>query len=338
MTSRERVLKTLNHEEVDRFPKELWALAGVWMHRSEEFKEVNKLIEFDTAYAPIVYGASPYATPFTGEVGKYTDDFGSEWTVGEPGVAGEVTRPVIDDWSRLDSYKMPNEMLDNIDTSKVSEFYANTDKFVLGGSHVRPFERLQFMRGTENLFMDMAYGEASFLKLKDMLFEFECRNLEILTGLDVDQIRFMDDWGTQRALLIDPEMWREYFKPMYKKYVEIIHKGGKKAFFHSDGFIEAIYPDLIEIGVDSLNSQLFCMDAEKIIDTYGDKITFWGEIDRQFVLPFGTISDVDAAVDRIAGAVMKKHGKRTGAVAQCEWGVHDPKENVIEVFKRWDEK
>jgi len=143
----------------------------------------------------------------------------------------------------------------------------------------------------------------------------------------------MDDWGAQNSLLISPELWREFYKPLYKEYCEIIHSKGKYAFMHSDGDIELIYPDLIEIGVDAINSQLFCMDIEKLGEKYSGQIAFWGEIDRQNILPFGTAQEVRDAVDRVAKALLTR--KRTGVIAQCEWGIKDPKENIEAVFGQW---
>ena len=150
----------------------------------------------------------------------------------------------------------------------------------------------------------------------------------------VDGVSFMDDWGTQRALLISPPLWRELFKPLYREYCEILHAAGKWAFFHSDGHIAAIYPDLIEIGVDAVNSQLFCMDLEELGRRYGGQITFWGEIDRQGVLPWGTPEQVREAVRRVRRALDRGRG---GVIAQCEWGINDPYENIEAVFAAWEE-
>jgi hypothetical protein len=143
----------------------------------------------------------------------------------------------------------------------------------------------------------------------------------------------MDDWGAQGSLLISPEMWRELFKPLYKEYCDLIHAHGKRVFFHSDGFITSIIEDLIEIGVDALNSQLFCQDIEALGQRFAGRITFWGEIDRQNILPFGTPADVKAAVYRVRRAF--DHGQG-GLIAQCEWGVRDPAENIAAVFDAWD--
>ena len=115
----------------------------------------------------------------------------------------------------------------------------------------------------------------------------------------------------------------------------MIHEAGKHAWFHSDGHIAAIYPDLIEIGVDALNSQLFCMDIEDLAAKYKGKITFWGEIDRQWILPRGTVEDVKAAVRRVRRALDDGTG---GVIAECEWGVNDPRENIEAVFETWLEE
>lgn len=93
---------------------------------------------------------------------------------------------------------------------------------------------------------------------------------------------FMDDWGSMHSLLVSPDMWRARFQPLYEDYIRIAHDAGKKVFMmHSDGNITAIYEDLVEMGVDALNSQLFCMDIEELGRRFKGRITFWGEIDRQ---------------------------------------------------------
>jgi hypothetical protein len=121
---------------------------------------------------------------------------------------------------------------------------------------------------------------------------------------------------------------------MYREYCGMIHNAGKYVFFHSDGHIEAIYGDLIEVGVDAVNSQLFCMNIEELGHLYKGKVTFWGEIDRQHVLPLGTPEEVKAAVGRVRAALDDGRG---GVIAQCEWGKNNPKENIMAVFEAWED-
>jgi uroporphyrinogen decarboxylase len=334
MKSRERVKKALNFEEVDRLPRTLWALPGVTMFRKQEYDEVLKRFPGDIDCPEVRYGIGQRCKGDPAMVGHYTDAWGSVWYVGEPGVIGEVKDFPLSNWNNLDKYKLPWELLKEADFSEVNRSCNRTDKFVLAGTETRPFERMQFIRGTENLYMDLAYGNKEAYKLREMLHEFNLSEMEMWSNTDVDGVSFMDDWGSQKSLLISPAMWRELYKPLYKDYCDILHSKGKYVFFHSDGFIESIYPDLIEIGVNAINSQLFCMDIEKLGNQYAGEITFWGEIDRQNILPFGTTKDVKKAVERVAGALLKD--KRSGLIAQCEWGVNDPKKNIITVFEEWD--
>lgn len=335
MTSRERVIATLEHKPVDRLPRQLWELPAVGMFRRQDREKLDSLFEWDFCGPEVYFGNSPYVSGAPCVVGSYTDMYGNVWTVGQDGVVGEVKEPLFKDYDMLKEYKMPYEVLDDADFSKVNASCAATDKFVLAGACARPFELMQFMRGTENLFIDLALEEPKVYELRDMLHDFFLREMRMWAATDVDGVSFMDDWGTQKSLLISPETWRKVYKPLYKEYCEILHNAGKYVFFHSDGFIEEIYPDLIEIGVDAINSQLFCMDIERLGREYAGKITFWGEMDRQQILPFGSPDDVRRAVERVAAAVFRG-GIPTGVIAQCEMGAVEPLENIIALFEHWD--
>jgi uroporphyrinogen-III decarboxylase len=219
-----------------------------------------------------------------------------------------------------------------VDTDQVSAFCSRTDRFVLAGCRVRPFEQLQFIRKSENLYLDLAERPKELFVLLDRIHEFYKKELELWARTEVDALLFSDDWGGQSSLLISPVLWRKLFKPLYKEYVEIAHRSGKAMFMHSDGYITDIIPDLVEIGVDALNSQVFCMDIESLGSLFRGKITFWGEIDRQHLLPYGSPEEVRAAVGRIWSSLYD-HG---GVIAQCEFGIGAKPENVRLVFETWN--
>jgi len=335
ITSRERVIKALRFEHPDRPPRDLWTLPGIPMFHAEALAALQEAFPSDFTGPEFDYGPAERARGVPNQVGSYTDEWGCGWEVAETGVIGEVKHAPLDDWAALSSYQPPWEMLDGADFSRVNASCARTDKFVLVGASVaRPFERMQFLRGSEKLYVDLAYGTREVLQLRDLVHAYFVRELELWARTYVDGIGFMDDWGAQQRLLIAPAMWRELFKPLYAEYCSIIHGAGKFVFMHSDGHIAAIYPDLIEIGVDALNSQLFCMDIEELGRRHRGQITFWGEIDRQHILPFGTVDDVRAAVRRVHAALGDPAG---GVIAQCEWGIGVPAENVAAVFETWDE-
>jgi hypothetical protein len=324
----------LRFQYPDRAPRNLWALPGITMFRQRELDAFLDRFPGDFAGPAVVYGQGERARGVPNTVGTYVDDWGAVWEVAEAGVIGEVKHAPLEDWSALAAYRPPYEILDRADFSRVNRSCAETDRFVLAGTTVRPFERMQFIRGTEKLFIDLAYGTAEVYKLRDMVHEFFMRELELWIDTDVDAISFMDDWGTQERLLISPRMWREFYKPLYADYCRLIHSKGKAVFMHSDGHVAAIYPDLIEIGVDALNSQLFCMDIEALARDYKGKLTFWGEIDRQHLLPFGAPEQVKEGVRRVRRALDDGSG---GVIAQCEWGLDVAEQNVAAVFEAWME-
>jgi uroporphyrinogen decarboxylase len=275
MESRERVYRTLRFENPDRVPRDLWAVPGVEMFRSDELNWVaerfptditvptsstQKVVTAQSYFGEEVtdnaivfkYGKSKRLSGVAFKVGKNIDEWGCEWQVGEDGVAGEVKRPPLTDWSLLDSFTAPWELINEADWSIVDQFCENTDKFVITPWHVDPFERMQFLRGTEDLYRDIAYGSKEVLKLRDMVHAFFVKEIEYWCKTKVDGIRFSDDWGMQTGLLISPKTWRELFKPIYLEYCQMAHAAGKFVFYHSDGNISAIMPDLIEMGVDAV--------------------------------------------------------------------------------------
>jgi len=336
MTPRQRVLKALTFDSPDRVPRNISALPWVAMFAASELEALCRDFPDDLTSPAGGLGVGERRCGEVARKGSYIDDWGVTWEACEDGVTGEVKHAIIENWSVLDSYVLPWEKIKNADWDAVNrsqeENLAGERKFMLCWPDVRLFERIQFLRGTENTLMDMAYGSAEFFRLRDMIHEFNIEVFKAASKTNLDGVMFMDDWGSQQSLLISPDMWREYFKPLYRDYCDIIHRSGKKVFMHSDGKISEICQDLIEIGVDVLNSQLFCMDIEDLAKRYKGQITFWGEIDRQYVLPFGTVEDVRRAVGRVRRALDDGTG---GLIAQCEWGARNPYQNIRAVYEAW---
>ena len=330
-TSRELVYQTLNFTGPARAPRDLWTLPIAAQAHPAALAAILE------AYPPDMTGVDGFErerAPTRGDqyaIGAYTDEWGATFVSVQAGVIGEVKQPLIGDWATdVPRVHIPTAWL-TVDRDAVNRACAATDKFTLAGCNPRPFEQLQFLRGTANLYMDLTDPPPELLAFMAELHAFYCELLQVWANTDVDALRMMDDWGSQRSLLISPAMWRHYFKPMYRDYVQIAHAAGKKFFMHSDGHILAIYPELIEIGVDALNSQLFCMGVEKLAPFAG-QITFWGEIDRQRLLAFATPDEVEAAVRQV-----HEHLWRSGGcIAQCEFGAGARPENVERVFATWD--
>jgi uroporphyrinogen decarboxylase len=332
MDSRQRVIKTLTFQPPDRTPRDLWSLPYISLYRKDELESLLKEFPTDITGVQISPGWNDDQNQALAYAGRYTDEWGSIWVVAEPGVVGEVKVPIISDWSALSKFKPPWAELRKRDYSYANILRETSDKFILSECTARLFERMQFLRGTQNLFMDLAYGTQEMIQLLEMVHEYYMEDILAWCNTGVDGIMFMDDWGSKERLLIHPRTWQELFKPKYQAYVDLIHSAGKFAFFHSDGNIQQIYPDLVELGIDAINSQLFTMDIERLAEQFKGKITFWGEIDRQYLLPFGTPEEVRQGVLRIRRAMDDGHG---GIIAQCEWGKDNPMENIQAVYKAW---
>lgn len=346
MTSKERVTRALNFDHPDRTPRDLWRLPAVEMTQKEELNNLLKRIPMDIDTPEHKVGSSQrqkgqhralvpgsHGPTLMPRKGKYVDEWGSVWHVAEDGLVGEVKEPVLDDLSKIAGFSPPWEYLETTDLSKVNRYCAETDKFMLSGICARPFERMQFVRGTEKLFIDLACQTKEIFKLRDMIHDYNLKRIKMWLETDVDGILMMDDWGAQNSLLISPALWRGFFKPLYSEYCDLIHEQGKYVFFHSDGWIEDLYDDFIEMKVNAINSQLFCMNIEGLAEKYKGKIAFWGEIDRQRILPFGNVQEVTKAVYRVRRALDDGTG---GVIAQCEWGKNNRKQNIEAVFNAWN--
>lgn len=175
------------------------------------------------------------------------------------------------------------------------------------GSH---FEKAYFARGLENFLADLA-GDPDFSKdLLDMIIRKNIVMLEnILTSPHIDGILLGSDWGTQRGMLMSPAVWRELIKGGEQQEYDLVHSMKKDVFVHSCGKIDAIIPDLCEMGLDVLNPvQPECMDLNMLQDRFGSKLTFWGAISTQQTLPNGTPDEVREETRRVIGIMNQNNG------------------------------
>lgn len=332
MNSKELVQRTLEFNNNGRAPRQMWTLPWANIYYPEMVQKINRDFpsDFDGPSGYLSETPKTYGDPC--EPGEYIDEWGCKFTNIHRGVIGEIKEPLIkgEEWEDKDKLRVPRELL-TINKQKINEYCKNSDKYLMAGACPRPFEQLQFMRGTEQLYVDLMLRPDGMFDVINQMHEFYCELLTAWAQTDVDALGFMDDWGSQNTLLISPKIWEEIFKPMYRDYVEIAHRHNKKIFMHSDGNILLIMPHLIEIGVDAVNSQLFCMGLDNLKQFKG-KITFWGEMDRQHLLPSGTLDDIENAVK----AVKENLWQNGGCIAQCEFGAGANPENVYKVFETWD--
>lgn len=335
-TSRELVTRCLQWEYPERIPRDLWVLPWAANRFPETVAEINRRFPTDFVTTEYFYPASARVHGDPYQIGRYTDEWGCVFVNYQNGVIGEVKEPLVTDIRDWRKVQPPYEQLPHHPEAAkkiINEYYAHTDKFVFANCCPRPWERYQFLRGSENALVDVMMPEEGGRDLLQLIHEFYLQELEFWIKMDVDAIRFMDDWGAQHQLLIPPRIWRELFKPLYKDYCDLAHAGGKFAFMHSDGHIAEIFEDLIEIGVDAINSQLFCMNFKELEQKAKGKITLWGEIDRQHVLPSANPEDGRAAVRKVA---QHFYDPRGGVIAQFEFGAGANPATAMAIFDEWE--
>ena len=336
MNGRERVMAALEFRKPDKIPIDVWILPAAWHKYGERLEKVLAERERDIAAV-----AGPLDMGYDGryyEIGSFTDPWGSGWRNIQRGIIGEVKEPVFQEYDTIESYCPPiKQFLSEWETAKEQieaqiTGYREQGKFIMGG-WISLFERMQYLRGTEELYCDIALDEEGMHSMIAHVMDLERVYVEKWLELDVDAIGFGDDWGSQTSLLISPDKWKKIFKPLYKELIDTIKAAGRKVFFHSDGFIYDLYPEFIELGVDAVNSQLWCMGVEKVAEKYAGKITFWAEISRQTTLPKGTPQEIIECAKVLKKNLMVNGG---GLIGQSELNSDVPLENVEALLKAWE--
>ena len=168
------------------------------------------------------------------------------------------------------------------------------EKFVLGFG-ISLYERVHFIRGLENTWVDLYENPEQLGRLIDLLVEMNLFAIERYAREDVDGYIFADDWGLQNRLMISPEKWREIWKPRYSRVFRAAHDAGLMTFLHSCGNITDILDDFIEIGLDVIQmDQQENMGLENLGKRFSGRITFWCPVDIQNTMIRGSQEQVRA--------------------------------------------
>jgi uroporphyrinogen decarboxylase len=198
-----------------------------------------------------------------------------------------------------------------------------------------PLERAFAMQRMDNFLLNMAmypdFAKELLIKIADVCKALMGPFLAEL-GDHVDIIKIGDDIGTQDSLLISPQMYREFLKPIHADYIGFIKERTKaKVFFHTDGDVRPLIDDFVEIGVDILNpiqtSAGKMSDLATLKKRFGKEIVFCGGIDTHRVLPYGTPEEVRQEVRRVIGMLGEGGGYMVASVHTVMNDV--PPENVL---------
>lgn len=200
------------------------------------------------------------------------------------------------------------------------------------------FEIAWQIRRMDMLFLDFFERPELAEFLLDRITERQAEVARQVALADSDQLLLGDDVGMQDRMMMSPDCWRQWFKPRLGKVIASAKavKPDIQVWYHSDGTIQPIIEDLIEVGVTILNPvQPECMDPAWVKKEYGDRLAFWGTIGTQTTMPFGTVEDVRQEVRKRIETVGYDGGLLLAPTHVLEPDV--PWENVVALFDAIDE-
>jgi hypothetical protein len=265
-----------------------------------EFKKPERLpVVFDA------FGASDLQGVYWNQIGtgdhtqKHTyDEWGCGWSRSNVKNMGLVNEHPLNDWSKLDAFRWPDpdspafyegmeEKLDN-----PNDLYLQTSIFML------LFERMHSLRGYENTLADLYLEREKIEMLADRIVEYDLAIIKNISSRFPGMIQglcFSDDWGTEKQLMIRPALWKEFFKPRYKRMFEACRQAGWHIWMHSCGKVNDIIGGLIEIGLDVINlQQPTVLGIEDVGRNFAGKICFLSLCDIQKTLPFKDAAAIEA--------------------------------------------
>ena len=367
LSHRERVIKALSHQEPDRVPFDLGSTANSSIHLlgyqklkayfgvEAEDTIIHKMMQTVAVHESILqaldidlryvsYGASDRRPDIpVGEDG-YQDDWGVVrrkppsslyYDLVKSPLAGSITIKDIVNFPWPDpgdpgyTRGLRKRLLD---------YRENTDYAIVLRLPSVFVHTTQYLRGFEDWFIDLAADK----KLAGALFDAAAEQStamaeEILkVGGDLaDVVYTSDDMGFQNGPMVSPELYRELFKPRHKKFFDTVKKN-TSAFihFHCCGSIYKLLDDLIELGVDVIHPVQVAakdMDSKILAPEFGDRLSFWGGVDTQRVLPRGTTEEVKAEVRRRIRDFAPGGGYILAAVHDIQPDV--PVENIIAMYE-----
>ncbi|UCH33523.1 MAG: hypothetical protein JSV65_13245 [Armatimonadota bacterium] len=311
MTKRERALAALQRRQPDRTPRHIRFSPPML----ERFRERTGADDPETYYdLELTYATGPdqaaprddaltVFAPYLPDLppGTTVDAFGRAFVPGGFYHFTRIVHPLreMKYAAELDDYPWPAwpDEPSNALRAQVRKL-REEDRLVVGGGG-SIWEIAWQMRGMERLFLDMAENEPFAARVLDGITGAWCRTVRALAAAGVDMLRIVDDVGMQDRMLMSPAMWRAWLKPRLARLIQAARDINPVVFiqYHSDGWIEPIIEDLIEVGVDLLDPvQPECMDPVRIKQRFGDRLAFFGTMGTQSTFPFATPEELARVV------------------------------------------
>lgn len=237
-------------------------------------------------------------------LGKPDDPATNEWgyrleKMGD-GTMGHPTSAHLPDWDSAAGFQAP-PLREHQRMAAAPDYFAQCeDRYRLASLDLSGFTVYTLLRGFENSMADFLLEPERFAWLMDMICDFECQLMAMVARHGFHGIHFADDWGTQSGLMISPRLWRELFKPRYRRQFNHAHQLGLDTWFHCCGNFVDIVEDFHEIGCDVLNiSQPNVMDIRRVADRLRGRQSFLIPISYQTISIQGTPDEIYQEAQRL---------------------------------------
>ena len=336
MTQKERVISQIKHEFTDPVPIARLAFDGDVAERLDSYYGNSKWrsLVSETDHILGVSAINRDGVQVTDTSGMYTDVFGSKWRNDMRTL--HLEEPVLKEPS-LKTFAFPQAsdfLIENWKDDILKIIEANPEKFIIVGLGYGMFVRSWTLRGYQGALADTAAEPEFYDELIETICELQLSLLDEVLALPVDGVILDGDWGDQRGIMMGPDRWRRFIKPRLAKLYDRIHAAGKYTLNHSCGNVSDVIPDLIEIGLDVLQSvQPEAMNPYELKANFGKDITFWGGLGSQKTIPFGTPEEIRGEVRRLCTEMGKGGGYVLGPAKGLQ--PETPTENaaaVVEAF------
>lgn len=270
------------------------------------------------------------------------DEWGAIWENIGICKMGEVKEYPLTNWEDFDELKIP-DIKDPKRWEKLEEQAEQSGDLFLMASGLSLYERVHFIRGLENTWMDIYENPVELSNLINILVEMNLFAIEKYRSVNAEGLMFCDDWGLQDRLMISPDKWREIWKPAYARVYKAAHDAGMLTFLHSCGYISDILEDLIEIGLDVIQmDQQVNMGLDELHDRFVGRITFWCPVDIQAVMCNHTLDEIRDYCHQLVkklgtpqgGFIPKWYGDPVGA-GHSEESVEAMCEEFLKISDGW---
>lgn len=296
MLLRESVLGALSFNDIQPLPYTLFMEDDVAQRLDQYYGHPTWREQLQNAIAWVTI---PSLGVRSGSGGEYVDPFGAIWRTDRRPF--HLTRPPLAS-PDLSAYAWPgiDALWDEVALLQQIEAARQRGQFIVVSTGFGLFERSWTLRGFENALTDMLLHPEFYAALLDGILEILLQIVARLLALPVDGILLSDDWGEQRGVIMGPRLWRRFIKPRAALFNAAVHAGGKWSFQHCCGNVMDILPEMIEIGLDVLESvQPEAMDVYAIKRRFGRNLRLWGGLGTQRLIPFGRPAEIRAEIARL---------------------------------------